>query len=99
MTGAHSRVFACALVWLLAPGAHARAAAQSSSGPSSAAAPPPPPPPLSTIARDTEGRATVRATRVTVPVKIDGHLDEDIYRTIAPASDFIQMEPEAGRVA
>src|SRR4051794_2480280 len=75
----------------------ARAVAQQTI--SSSGAPPPPPPPGVTLARDGEGRATARATRVATPIRIDGRLDEAIYASVQPASDFIQMEPDAGQVA
>ncbi|MEQ1758955.1 MAG: DUF5916 domain-containing protein [Vicinamibacterales bacterium] len=54
-----------------------------------------PPPQLpATISRDDAGRTTVRAVRLVRPLTIDGVLDEDIYRTITPISDFIQNEPQ-----
>ncbi len=60
----------------------------------------PPPPTLpETIARDDQGRATVRAVRVTTPMRIDGRLDEAAYGSAQPASGFIQMEPKAGQPA
>ena len=60
----------------------------------------PPPPALpETIARDAAGKVTVRAVRVSEPVRIDGVLDERVYRDIRPASDFIQTEPVAGTLA
>ena len=60
----------------------------------------PPPPTLpATISRDDQGRATVRAVRVTTPMRMDGKLDEAIYTTVQPASGFIQMEPQAGQPA
>ena len=60
----------------------------------------PPPPALpATISRDDQGRATVRAVRVTTPMRVDGKLDEAIYTTVQPASGFIQMEPQAGQPA
>ena len=52
-----------------------------------------------TIARDDQGRATVRAVRVDTPIRIDGTLDEAIYGSVHPASGFIQMEPQAGEPA
>jgi hypothetical protein len=52
-----------------------------------------------TISRDDQGRATVRAVRVTTPMHIDGRLDEAIYTEVQPASGFIQMEPNAGQPA
>ena len=72
-----------------------------------AAAPAPPPQlvPTSPVAtpvftRDTgTGKATIQATRVSTPPRIDGHLDEAVYSTVSPISDFIQMEPKAGEPA
>ncbi len=48
------------------------------------------------VSRDTQGRTTVRAVRLTDPLRVDGNLDEALYRTITPISDFIQTEPTAG---
>ena len=45
------------------------------------------------ISRDDSGGMTVRAVRVTLPIRIDGRLDETVYETLIPASDFIQLEP------
>src|SRR5687767_6473053 len=54
----------------------------------------PAPPALpATVARDAEGRTTVRAVRLDAPLRIDGLLDEALYRTVQPASEFIQSEP------
>lgn len=60
---------------------------------------PAPPTPPATIARNESGRATLRATRLTGSIRLDGILDEPIYQTIEPASDFIQVEPRAGELA
>jgi hypothetical protein len=60
---------------------------------------PPAPVAPAVMARDDEGRATVRATRVTEPLRIDGQLDEALYRDVAPITDFIQMEPQSGAPA
>src|SRR5688572_12434819 len=60
----------------------------------------PPPPDLpSTMVRDSEGRTTLRAVRLTTPLRIDGALDEEVFRSTLPASDFIQTEPESGAPA
>ena len=56
---------------------------------------PPPPVPPATLARDAEGRATLRAVRVD-GLTIDGVLDEPVYRQVPPAAGFIQQEPVAG---
>jgi hypothetical protein len=66
--------------------------------PPSPAGPPPPTLP-DTISRDDQGRATVRAVRLTTPMRVDGKLDEAIYGSVQPASGFIQMEPSAGQPA
>jgi len=78
------------------------AAAQPAGAPQPPVAPgddPPAPTLPDTITRDTEGRATVMAVRVPTPMRIDGVLDEALYTTARPASNFIQMEPQAGAEA
>lgn len=49
-----------------------------------------------TIARDESGRTTVRAVPLTMPLRIDGVLDEAIYERAIPISDFIQNDPAVG---
>ncbi len=63
--------------------------------PSSAQNPPPPVAP-EVISRDAEKHATVRATKLTTPLRVDGRLDEDVYRTVRPITDFIQTLPRNG---
>src|SRR5687767_8550607 len=60
---------------------------------------PPPPVPPAVVARDGEGRVTVRAVRLTAPLRLDGQLDEPLYRDVPAMSDFIQMEPVNGAPA
>ncbi|MEQ1896410.1 MAG: DUF5916 domain-containing protein [Vicinamibacterales bacterium] len=48
---------------------------------------------------DAEGNMTLRAVKLTAPLRLDGQLDEALYTTVAPASDFIQMEPKPGTAA
>jgi hypothetical protein len=50
--------------------------------------------PTSVVGRDAAGRVTVRATRAEIDV--DGDLDEPIYRSIAPMTEFIQQLPDEG---
>ncbi|MBM3821158.1 MAG: carbohydrate binding family 9 domain-containing protein, partial [Acidimicrobiia bacterium] len=60
----------------------------------------PPPPELpATMARDAEGRVTVRAVRLAQPLRVDGALDEALYSSYQPLSDFVQIEPAHGEAA
>jgi hypothetical protein len=60
----------------------------------------PPPPDLpATVVRDETGRTTVRAVTLTEPLRVDGLLDEALYTSATPVSDFIQAEPVAGQPA
>ena len=45
------------------------------------------------------GRVTLRASRITRPMKIDGVLDEEAYLVTAPMGDFVQTEPNRGQPA
>jgi hypothetical protein len=60
---------------------------------------PPPPVPPDVVARDENGRVTMRAVRLEEPLTIDGRLDEAVYLRIPPVSDFIQQEPHEGEPA
>jgi hypothetical protein len=54
----------------------------------------PPPPVLpERITRDDAGRATIRAIRLAEPLRVDGRLEEAVYRQEYPVSDFIQTDP------
>ena len=59
---------------------------------------PPPPVPPAVITR-IGGQATVRAVKLTAPLQIDGRLDEPVYGTVPPISDFIQQLPDEGAPA
>ena len=60
----------------------------------------PPPPELpTTVVRDETGRTTVRAVGLAEPLRLDGQLDEALYTSATPISDFIQAEPVAGQPA
>jgi hypothetical protein len=43
------------------------------------------------------GQLAVKATRIKTPPKIDGLLNEDIWKTIKPITNFIQREPETNQ--
>ena len=60
---------------------------------------PPPPVPPEVMARDDRGRTTVRATRLKEALLLDGRLDDDVYRSVPPLTDFIQQEPHEGEPA
>jgi len=49
-----------------------------------------------TIAREPDGRVSLRAVRLTAPLRIDGRLDDEFYRTVPAMSDFAQIEPREG---
>jgi hypothetical protein len=60
---------------------------------------PAPPVAPATIARDVQGRATIRAVRISESVRVDGQLDENIYRMVEPVGGFIQTDPNPGAPA
>ena len=76
----------CALVLL---GGTGQAAAQTAGGPRDVAPPPPVAP--DTATRDDNGRATVRGVRIDQPLRLDGRLDDEVYKTVPPIGGFIQQ--------
>ncbi len=74
------------------PSPGAAAAAVVTQGPPAPVAP-------AVINRDATGKATVRATRITTPLKLDGKLDEAVYTSVPAMSDFIQNDPKPGAPA
>jgi hypothetical protein len=51
------------------------------------------------MTRDALGHAVVRATRLAEPLQLDGRLDEAVFQTVPPLSDFIQQVPDEGKPA
>jgi hypothetical protein len=51
------------------------------------------------VGEDLEGRKSIRATRFSEDVRIDGILDESIYESVEPIGDFVQHLPVSGAVA
>jgi hypothetical protein len=51
------------------------------------------------VTRDDRGSATVRAVRLTAPLRLDGRLDEEIYGTVPPIDGFVQQVPQEGAPA
>ena len=81
----------------LSPLAAATAAADPQ-GPAADDAPPSPIAPA-VITRDEKGGATIRAVRIDTPLEIDGQLDEEVYRIVPGAGEFIMNEPREGEQA
>ncbi len=61
-----------------------------------AAQDPPAPVAPEVITRDAAKHATVRAIHLREPLRVDGRLDEEIYKTEKPITDFIQTLPQNG---
>ena len=57
------------------------------------------PVPPAVIVRDDDGHVTLRAVRVSTPIRLDGVLDEEIYATTPAIGDFIQNDPAPGQPA
>lgn len=80
----------------LASGMNASRVGAQSSVAADAPAPPVAP---DVITRNAAGQATVRAIKLRAPLKLDGVLDEEIYRQEAPFGGLIQVAPDFGRPA
>src|SRR5262245_831495 len=90
--------FALAIALVSGMGAVTRAQ-ESAGAPRGAPVNPPPPVAPEVLARDESGqRATVRALKVREPLRIDGRLDEALYRERA-VEGFIQTLPNEGAPA
>ena len=57
---------------------------------------PPPPVPPAMVARDEQGRVTLRAVRLEEPLRLDGRLDEGTYAAVPGVGDFVQQDPDEG---
>ncbi len=57
---------------------------------------PPPPVAPEVMTRDSSGHATIRAIKLTTPLRVDGTLDEEVYRRERPFGGFIQVAPRYG---
>jgi hypothetical protein len=51
------------------------------------------------VSRDSEGRVSARAVRLTEALVIDGLLRDPIYSQVPAISDFVQQEPNEGEPA
>ncbi len=60
---------------------------------------PPPPVPPAVMSRNQAGATTLRAVRVSEPMRLDGRLDEPVYQAVQAITDFIQQVPDEGAAA
>ena len=42
-------------------------------------------------------KKNVDIIRISTPITIDGILDEDVYKQVKPAADFVQIQPYNGK--
>jgi hypothetical protein len=92
--------FGLVALLLCTPGVSAQRPQVPDSSASSASADDPPPPiPPEVISRGENGRMVVRAVHLTEPLRIDGRLDESVYSTVPPITNFIQTLPAEGEVS
>ena len=63
------------------------------SSPPAVASAPAATPPLAMMSRDAAGSVTLRAVRLTEPLRIDGRLDEALYKEFQPIQRTWQDEP------
>ncbi len=56
-------------------------------------------PPVSVVVRLPDGQITLRATRVSQSLIVDGRLDESVYEEVPSAGGFVQQEPLEGEAA
>jgi hypothetical protein len=59
----------------------------------------PPPVAPETMTRDAANRPTIRAIKLSEPLRVDGQLDEAVYREEQPFGGFIQVVPKPGAPA
>ena len=85
---------ACLLIAAARVGAQTSAASAADGG-----IQPPAPIAPAVVARDGSGHVTVRATRLTRPLDIDGRLEEEVYVETQSVSDFVQQDPHEGEPA
>ena len=60
---------------------------------------PPAPVAPEVITRAPNGQATIRAIKLTAPLKLDGVLDEEVYQREKPFGGLIQVAPDYGQPA
>jgi hypothetical protein len=85
-----------AAILVAAVSTSARAQTISSESPAPVIDGSPAPVPPQSITRDDRRRATVRAIKLTQPLRVDGQLDDEVYAQHAPFGGFIQVAPVYG---
>ena len=60
---------------------------------------PAPPLPPDVVSRNDRGQTTIRAIKLAEGIRLDGQLDEPVYRIIPAITDFIQQTPDEGAPA
>ena len=48
------------------------------------------------VVASNQAGVTVRATRITTPLVIDGQLDESVYAAVTPITEYVQQDPHQG---
>jgi hypothetical protein len=92
-------LFGALLLQMVAPTAATGQGLPPPAGSPSVIGGPPPPQAPEVVARDAQGRATVRATRLVGLFTLDGGLEEEIYRRVPAIAGFVQQEPREGEPA
>ena len=57
-----------------------------------------PPSSRAVLIKDEDGQVTVRATRVTQAIRLDGRLDEEAYARVPSITEFVQQQPVEGAI-
>ncbi len=57
---------------------------------------PPAPVPPEVMTRNAAGQATIRAIKLTSPLRVDGQLDEEVYSREKSFGGFLQVVPRYG---
>jgi len=89
------RWLACAIVAITITGATNSASLRAQATPVTDGPPPPVSPAV--ITRNSAGQTSVRAIKLAAPLKVDGVLDEDVYKTEASFGGLIQVAPDFGK--
>ena len=84
------------LISSVAVSAQAPPQAQPQPEPAAGQTPPAAAAPIEKIVPSEKSDIVVKATRITTSIRIDGHLDDEVYQSIKPIAGFFQQEPREG---